>query len=118
MRLRQIGPDQKILAVRQLDVGDLKLGALATQNGKILAPIKLEGLAWAKRQGHEGAAPCRLLLPLPINPPVTRQSREPPDLSATASAFAAVCTTCPPPSSANRQASQRKDQAYFDALGS
>jgi hypothetical protein len=77
VRLQQIGPNQKGTAVRQLDVGDLKLGALAAQNGKILAPIKLEGLARAKRQGREGAAPRRLLLPLAINPPVMRKSRDP-----------------------------------------
>jgi hypothetical protein len=77
VRLQQIRPDQKGPAVRQLDVGDLQLGALTTQNGKILAPVKLECLARAKRQWHESAAACRLLIPLPIGPPVTRKSRNP-----------------------------------------
>jgi hypothetical protein len=77
VRLQQIRPDQKAPAVRQLDLGDLQLRALAAQNGKILAPVELERLARTKRKGHEGAAPCRLLLPLPIDLPVTRKSRDP-----------------------------------------
>mgnify|MGYP003638906595 CR=1 FL=1 len=77
MRLQQIGSDQKGTAVRQLDVGDLQLRALTTQNGKILAPVELEGLARAERKRHKGAAPCRLLLLLPIGPPLSRKSRNP-----------------------------------------
>ena len=77
MCLQQIGPDQEGSAVRQHDVGDLELGALAAQDCKILTPIELEGLARPKREWHEGAASCRLLLPLPVGPPVTRKSRDP-----------------------------------------
>lgn len=77
MGLQQIRPDQKGPAVRQLDVGDLQLRALTAQDGEILAPVELERLTRAKRQWYEGAAPCRLLLSLPIGPPVTRKSRDP-----------------------------------------
>ena len=77
MRLQQIGSDQESPAVRQLDVGDLQLGAFAAQNGKILAPVELECFAWAERQWHEGAAPRRLLLLLPIGPPISGKSRHP-----------------------------------------
>jgi len=77
VRLQQISPDQKGPAVRQLNMGDLQLCALTAQNGKILAPVELECLARAKRQWHKGAASRRLLLSLPIDPPVTRKSRDP-----------------------------------------
>ena len=77
MGLQQISPDQKGSAVRQLNVGNLQLRPLATQDRKILAPIELECLARPKRQGHEDAAPCRLLIPLPIGPPVTRKCGDP-----------------------------------------
>jgi|GEM_PF-5960119 len=40
-------------------------------------PVELECLARAKRQWHKGAASRRLLLSLPIGPPVTRKSRDP-----------------------------------------
>jgi hypothetical protein len=75
--LQQIRPDQKGPAVRQLDVGNLQLGALTTQDRKILAPVKLECLTRTKRQGHKGAAAYRLLLSLPIVAPVTRKIRDP-----------------------------------------
>ena len=77
VRLQQISPDQKGPAVRQLDMGNLELGALTTQDRKILASVELERLAWAKRQRHEGAAPCRLLISLPIGPPVARKRGDP-----------------------------------------
>ena len=57
-------------------MGNLELRAFATQNGKILTPVELERLTRAKREGHEGATPCRLLLSLPIGSPVTRKSRD------------------------------------------
>lgn len=77
MGLQQIRPDQKGPAVRQLNVGNLQLGAFAAENCKILAPVKLERLARTKQQGDEGAAACRLLISLPIGPPVTCKSRNP-----------------------------------------
>src|SRR5690606_3184060 len=40
--LQRIGPQQKGPAVRQLDMGNLKLRAFAAQNGEILAPVELE----------------------------------------------------------------------------
>ena len=73
--LQQIGPDQKGPTVRQLDMGNLQLCALTAEEGIILAPIKLERLARTKSQGNERAAPRRLLLPLPICPPVTGKGR-------------------------------------------
>jgi len=75
--LQEIGPDQKCPAVRQLDMGDLQLGALAAQNGKVLAPIELESLSRAERQRDERAAPGGLLLALAICPPVPRKGRDP-----------------------------------------
>ena len=63
--LQQIGPNNERPAVRQLGMGHLQLGALAAQNGPVLTPVELEGLARSEHQGHEGAAPAGLLLSLP-----------------------------------------------------
>ncbi len=46
--LQHISPNQEGPAVRQLDMGDLKLRAIAGQNGKVLAPVELESFARAK----------------------------------------------------------------------
>lgn len=43
-----IGPQEKDAAVRQLDMGNLELHALASDNRKVLAPIELERLAGAE----------------------------------------------------------------------
>ena len=43
--LQQIGADHKSAAVRQLDMGDLQLGALTGQNRKTLTPVELERFA-------------------------------------------------------------------------
>ena len=48
----------------------------------------------------------------------TPQSREPQDRHASVSACDAACATWPPPSSASRPASPRKDRAYYDAPAS
>ncbi|EHS50593.1 hypothetical protein PDO_5361, partial [Rhizobium sp. PDO1-076] len=48
VRLQQVGPDQKSPTVRQLDMGDLKLRALAAYHGIIFTPIEMECFAWAK----------------------------------------------------------------------
>ena len=77
MGLKKIGPDQKRAAVRQLDMGNLKLGALAAEERKIIAPVKLKRLPRAESQGNESTAARRLLLSLPIRPPVTREGRDP-----------------------------------------
>ena len=58
-------------------MGHLQLGALAAQNGKVLAPVELEGIAWIKMQRHKGPAPCRLLFALAICLPPSRKSRHP-----------------------------------------
>ena len=62
---------------RSRGLGDLQLGALAAQNRKILAPIELERLSRTKGQRHKGAAPCCLLLTMPIGPPVAGKCRNP-----------------------------------------
>ena len=41
----------------------------------VLAPVELERLARPKRQGHEGAAACRLLLALLTEAPRTGKRR-------------------------------------------
>ena len=73
MGLQQIRPHKKGPTVRQLDMGDLQLGALAAQHSKILAPIELKRLARSKDQRHEGSAPWGLACLLPLRPPVTRK---------------------------------------------
>jgi hypothetical protein len=75
MGLQQIGPDQKRPAVRQLDMGDLQLCALAAEKGMILAPVELERFTGPKSQWNESAAPRRLLLSLPIRSPISGKSR-------------------------------------------
>ena len=42
----------------------LQLRALAAQNSKVLAPVKLEGIAGVKMQRNKGPAPRRLLFAL------------------------------------------------------
>ena len=64
-------------AVRQLDMRHLQLRPLATQNRKILAPVELECLTRAERQWNEGAAARRLLIALPIRPPMTGKGCHP-----------------------------------------
>ncbi len=71
--LQQVGPDVEGPAVAELEVRHLKLGALATQHGPVLAPIELEGLAGLEDQGHEGAAPGGLLVLLALERPVPRE---------------------------------------------
>jgi hypothetical protein len=46
-------------------MGHLQLCALAAQNGKILAPAELEGIAGIKMQRHKGPTPRCQLLALP-----------------------------------------------------
>ncbi|KQZ48005.1 hypothetical protein ASD63_31485 [Ensifer sp. Root558] len=46
-------------------------------DGIVLAPIELECLTWAERQRNEYAAARRLLLTLPISPPITGESGHP-----------------------------------------
>ena len=77
VRLQWIGAEQKGPAVRQLDMGHLQLGAFTAQNGKVLAPVKLEGLAGIKMQRHKGPAPRRLLFALAICFPPSRKGRHP-----------------------------------------
>ena len=48
---------------------DLELRALASNDSKIRAPVKLERFARAEGQRHKGAAPHRLLLALPLFAP-------------------------------------------------
>jgi hypothetical protein len=73
--LQQIGTHQEGPAVRQLDVGHLKLGPLTANDGIVLAPVELERLAGAEDQRNERAAPRGLLLALPVCPPLARKVR-------------------------------------------
>ena len=69
VRLQEIGADEEDAAVRQLDMRDLQLGPLTPDHRVIFAPVKLEGFAGPKRQGHEDTAPRRLLLALSFPAP-------------------------------------------------
>lgn len=53
----------------ELEVRDLQLGALAGDDGPVLAPVELEGLARADTQGHEGATAAGLLDLVPVRGP-------------------------------------------------
>lgn len=46
--LQQVRPDQKSPTVRELNVGNLKLRALAAYDGIVFTPIELECFAWAE----------------------------------------------------------------------
>ncbi|KKN97753.1 hypothetical protein LCGC14_0152650 [marine sediment metagenome] len=76
MRLQPIGPDQKCAAVRQLDMGDLKLEAFAPDIGPVLAPVELERLAWLKDQRHENTTVSRMLSTLSFALPVPHEGRD------------------------------------------
>ena len=56
-------------------MGDLELDPLAADIGPVLAPVELECLAGLKHQGNVGAAPGRLLCPVPIGPPGSGEGR-------------------------------------------
>ena len=73
----RVSPHQKGPAVRQLDMGHLQLGALASQNRIILTPVELKGVARIKMQWNKGPTPHRLLLALTICPPSSRKGRYP-----------------------------------------
>src|ERR1700749_3063169 len=49
IRLQWIGSDYEGPAVAQFARGNLQLGPRAADDGKILAPVKLESFAWPKR---------------------------------------------------------------------
>jgi hypothetical protein len=74
MGLQKIGAQQEGPAVRQLDMGDLQLRALAAEHRIVLAPVELERLAGAESQRDEGSPARRLLLTLAIRPPPPRKS--------------------------------------------
>jgi hypothetical protein len=59
--LQRVGTQVEGPAVTELGVGHLQLDALAADDGPVLAPVELEGLAKGKHQRHEGAAACSLL---------------------------------------------------------
>ena len=77
--------------MRQLDMRHLQLGAFAVQNGKVLAPVELEGFAGVKMQRHKGPAPRRLLLAMPICFPPSRKSCHPGIRPAKPSAARSAC---------------------------
>lgn len=61
--------------MRQLDMADLKLYALAADYRKVLAPVELECLPGAEGQRNKGAPPRRVLLVLLICFPLSRKGR-------------------------------------------
>jgi len=56
-------------------MGNLKLDALAANNGPIFAPVELERFPWLEYQRHKSAAPRRLLGSVPIITPSASKSR-------------------------------------------
>ena len=64
--------------MRQLDVRNLKLRALAAQNRVVFAPVELERFPGPERQGHERAAPRSLLLALTVCAPPARKGGDAP----------------------------------------
>ena len=56
--LQQVGPEQERPAVRELDVGDLQLRALAAQHRPVLAPVELEGLPGRNTSGTKVPRPA------------------------------------------------------------
>ena len=73
MRLQRIGPHGEGAAVAELEVRDLKLGALTADDRPIFRPVELERLAGVERKRHEGASPARLHLTLALFPPGPRK---------------------------------------------
>src|SRR3990167_2466624 len=61
VRLQEIGAQVERPAVAELEMSHLQLGAHSANDRPVLAPVELEGLAWAEGQGHEGAATGGLL---------------------------------------------------------
>jgi hypothetical protein len=70
MRLQQIRSNDERAAVAQLEMCGLQLDPLAAHHGPIFAPVELKRLARLENQPYEGAPTGRLLLLLPILPPV------------------------------------------------
>src|SRR3978361_329580 len=60
--LLRVGAQKEGAAVAELEVGDLQLGALASNNRPVFRPIELESLAGHERQRHEYAAAWGLVL--------------------------------------------------------
>jgi len=77
MGLQQIGAQQKGPAVRQLDMGHLKLDALNPDMGPALTPIELERLTRLKYQRHECSSICRAMRARAVAFPVPHEGRDP-----------------------------------------
>ena len=56
--LQQVGPEQERPAVRELDVGDLKLRVLPGNRRPVLAPVELEGLPGLNTSGTKVPRPA------------------------------------------------------------
>ena len=75
VRLQRIGPNQKRPAMRQLDMGDLKLDPLAADIGPVFAPVELKGFTWLKDQRHKRSTTGCLLSAMSIVTPCPGKSR-------------------------------------------
>ena len=75
VRLQRIGAQVERSAVAELEVGYLQLGAHASENSPVLAPVELEGLTRAEGQGNEGAAAGGLLGHKALLVPEARKGR-------------------------------------------
>lgn len=75
VRLQRIGAQVERSAVTELEVGYLQLGAHASENSPVLAPVELEGLTRTEGQGNEGATASGLLCHKALLVPEARKGR-------------------------------------------
>src|SRR5476649_2353386 len=61
----------------ELELRDLQLGALAVDDGPVLAPVELEGFTERKGQRHKGASPSGSCVLLLLLAPAPRECSDP-----------------------------------------
>src|ERR1700722_7840438 len=75
VRLLQIGAQEESPAITELEVGDLELGSLASDDRPIFRPIELKSLAGGESQRHEDAPARGSLLEMASGLPFARERR-------------------------------------------
>ena len=84
VRLQRKGSDDERPTVRELGVRHLQLGPLAVEQGPVLAPVELEGLARSKHQRNERATAAGLGIALAVGLPTSHKSSHTPVRTAIA----------------------------------